>query len=86
VSFVNSSLRQREWDHANSEKQKDEDRTSKKMRFDGKAILLFSFLFHPPEAAFWKCRFTQKPGKSQDLFKNLREKDGDKRPVTGKHR
>jgi hypothetical protein len=45
MSFANSSLRQREWDHANSEKQKDEERTSKKMRVDGKALLLFHFCF-----------------------------------------
>jgi len=36
-------LRERERDHADGEKQKQEERTSKKMRIDGRVMLLFHF-------------------------------------------
>ena len=82
VSFANSSLRQREWDHANSEKQKHEERTSKKMRFDGKAILLFHFCFILRKQLLEAVVLPRNPEGSQDFFKNLREKDADKPAVT----
>ena len=67
-SFAASSLREREWDHADGEKQKHEERSSKKMRIDGRVILFLHFCLPPGVMVGVERRFTEKRGRMSRQF------------------